>query len=66
MPREFSTHGDLTSTNVHTILRWTHADATARLAQSVTGDDVGKVSHQLVDDTFWVLADTIPTWVQLA
>lgn len=65
MPATFSTHAALTLANIHTIARWNHADSTARLAETVAAEDVGKVSHQLVDDTFYVLADVIPTWVLL-
>lgn len=60
-----SPHSELTTAAMHTVIRWTHADATARLAESVVASDIGKISHQLLDDTFWVLADAAPTWIQL-
>lgn len=66
MPRTPTAHADLTTTDVHTIVRWDHADSTERLAEAIVAEDVGKVSNQLVDDTYWVLVDTVPTWKQLA
>ena len=60
-----SPHSELTSTAIHTIVRWTHADATERTNETVVAADIGKISHQLLDDTFWALADTAPTWIQL-
>ena len=58
-------HSELTASALHTVIRWTHADSVERLAESVAAADVGKISHQILDDTFWVLADAAPTWVQL-
>jgi hypothetical protein len=57
-------HGEATA--IHNIHEWAHADASARNAQSVTLDDIGKVSWQLDTDTLYVLIDLTPTWVSFA
>ena len=51
----------------HIISRWSHANATARASESVVAADVGGVSHQTDNDTFWVLRSVGPAvWGQVA
>jgi hypothetical protein len=51
-------HSDLGgNANQHAIHRWAHADQAARFAQAVAASDVGKVSKQASNNTFWVLVD---------
>lgn len=49
-------------TDVHRAHRWEHANSGARTAQSVSSGDLGKISWQQDDDTFWLLSDTGPSW----
>lgn len=59
-------HADLTLADIHAIARWLHADAAARAAEVVEAKDIGKVSWQLSDDTFWALKTVSPaTWVSI-
>lgn len=58
-------HSQLTLADIHALTRWQHVDATERLAESLVAADVDKVSHQLDDDTYWILVDLAPTWSQL-
>lgn len=58
-------HKDLVTSDIHTLIRWTHADSAARLAESVAAADVGKLSHQTDDDSYYLLSDTTPTWTQI-
>ena len=62
------THSELApgQGGVHVIQNWAVADATARLALSVTSDDVGKVARQLDNNSFWVLTSDTPTWTPVA
>lgn len=53
-------HNSIVAEDMHTLIRWQHADAAERQAQSVTSQDVGKLSRQLDDDSFWLLADVGP------
>jgi hypothetical protein len=53
------------ATIIHRVHAWEHADAAARMAQSVTVDDLGMVSWQQDTDVLYLLVDTGPTWVQL-
>lgn len=42
---------------------WEYADAAARLAATgFTDEDVYKLAYQISDGTYWMLADTAPTW----
>lgn len=46
-----------------TPIRWTWADSTARLAQSVSSAELGMVGIQLDDDSTWMLyEENVPTW----
>ena len=47
------------------LVSWTVADEAERLALSVTSSDITKVAWQQDNDSFWVLKDETPTWVQL-
>jgi hypothetical protein len=50
-------------TEIHRVHRWEHANAAARLAESVAADDEGKISWQTDTDEFYVLTDySGPTW----
>ena len=57
-------HGQ--ATIIHRVHEWEHADVTARNAETVTADDIGKVSWQQDTDVFYVLGDTGPDWVYLS
>ena len=56
-------HGAATA--IHKIHAWEHANAAARTGESVTAEDIGKISWQQDTDIFYVLKDTAPTWVEL-
>lgn len=50
----------------HTIHNWEYADSTARLAATVSVDDVYKIALQLDDQSLWLLVDDSPlTWASL-
>lgn len=53
-------HNSIVAEDMHTLLRWTHADAAERQAQGVTSQDVGKLSRQLDDGSFWLLSGVGP------
>lgn len=55
----------MTLTDIHTLIRWEHVDSVQRLAETLAAADVGKVSHQIDDDTYYVLVDLGPTWTQI-
>lgn len=57
-----SLHSMMTLADNHPPFRWEWADAAARLATTVTSDDISKVGWQHSDGTAWVLSDTTPTW----
>lgn len=45
---------------------WTYADAATRAAATgFIANDIGRVAWQLDNDTFWMLKDETPTWVQI-
>lgn len=48
---------------IHQVHRWEHANSAARTGETVTSDDLGKISWQQDDDSTWLLSDTGPTWV---
>lgn len=49
------------------IIYWQPANAAARSGLTVTVADVGKVAHQLDDNTIWVLVDDSPmTWIEIS
>jgi hypothetical protein len=51
----------------HILHQWAYADATARQAASgFIATDVGKVALQQDDGSYWILADTTPTWWPLS
>lgn len=50
---------------IHALHTWDVANAAARLALTVVAADVGKVAHQLSDNTFWLLTTSAPTWVDI-
>lgn len=60
-------HNAISTGDIHIIINWIYADATARGAASgFVAADVGKVAWQQSDDTFWLLKDDSPiTWVQI-
>jgi len=62
MPLPGQVHSLLTDVDIHRIVRWEHVDETDRLAETLVSTDIGKVSHQLDDDSFWILVDLLPTW----
>lgn len=60
-------HKDATVGDVHQIAYWDVADSTARLALSVTQDDVGRVAFQADIKKFYILEEYSPmTWGLLA
>jgi hypothetical protein len=59
-------HSLLSGNNVGSIVRWTVADSTERLALSPTAADLGRVCWQQDTDTLYFLAATDPTWVQMS
>jgi len=52
------------TTGNHIIQSLEYADSSARTgATGLTSDDIGRVAHQLDNDTFWILVDNSPvTW----
>ena len=60
-------HDVQTGVDIHTIIRWTWADAAAKSAQTVTAADIGKVGHQVDLNQVWFLASDSPaTWTNLS
>lgn len=60
-----SRHREQAGAAMHTLIRWRHANASARLAEPVAPDDVGKRSLQEDNLTIWDLVSTAPKlWVQ--
>jgi hypothetical protein len=60
-------HKNLNSTDIHTPLTWSYADATARLAATgFTSTDLYKFARQEDDDSIWMLTATAPTWSNIA
>jgi hypothetical protein len=53
-------HGKASLGARHPIHNWDFADETARLAQAVTVDDVGKIARQLDNSTWWILENHSP------
>ena len=60
-----SLHHLNTGQNVHTPFRWTWTDETAKLAQTVDVEDVGKVGLQVDLGYIYWLVDITPTWQQI-
>ena len=59
-----SLHG--AQTKIHVIENWSFANATARVAAGAyTANDLGKISYQQDNQTYWRLTATTPTWVPL-
>jgi hypothetical protein len=60
-------HKSLAIGDIHVPYQWSYADATARgAATGFVANDVGKLSRQLDDNSFWVLTDESPiAWVRL-
>ena len=50
------------ATVIHRVHEWEHANAAARTGQSVTSDDLGKVSWQQDTNVLYWLSDTGPDW----
>ena len=55
-----------TQTVIHRVHEWEHANAAARTGETVTSDDIGKISWQQDTDVFYVLGDTGPDWLGLS
>lgn len=49
-----SLHNVLSGDDMHTLIRWTHADAAARQAEIVGAADIGKLSRQIDDGSLWI------------
>ena len=59
-------HKLLTGDDVGSLVRWTVANSTARLALILTADDNGALAKQTDDNSYHILAAyATPTWVQL-
>ena len=58
-------HKNLVTTDIHSLYAFTYANATARNAAVVVTADIGKLAWQTNDDTFWILKNTTPTWVDI-
>ncbi len=57
-------HNSAVSTDLHTLIRWTVANSTARLALVVTSVDVGKLCLQTDTGACYILTDESPmTWL---
>lgn len=53
------------SDGIHVVQAYEYADAATReAATGFTSDDIGKVAYQLDDNSFWMLTETDPVWVQ--
>ena len=59
-----SNHAQLTTSDIHLPFAWIFADSTARLAETVTVDDISKICFQEDDSSVWVLT-AVTTWVQI-
>jgi hypothetical protein len=62
-----SFHSDIQPGDIHKIHDFEYADDTARNnATGLTSDDIGKVAHQLDQNSFWVLVNDSPLeWCEL-
>lgn len=59
-------HNTATDSDLHTLIRWTVANATARLALVVVAGDIGKLAFQEDTQGYYLLADNSPmTWAFL-
>ena len=61
-------HSDQSPSNggVHVIHAFSHANEAARLAEAVVASDIGKVSKQADNDTFYLLTSVAPvTWIPI-
>jgi len=59
-------HHILGLTDIHSIQNWEYADEAARTgASGFVAADIGKVARQLDDETYYILTNTIPTWLQV-
>jgi hypothetical protein len=60
-------HGQVTrAQGIHSIVAFVYANAAARAgATGLTAADVGKVALQADSGTYWILASTSPTWLQV-
>ncbi len=56
-------HNTAVSTDLHTLIRWTVADSTARLALSVVTADIGKLCLQSDTGACYILTATTPVWL---
>jgi hypothetical protein len=60
-------HSNLDGADIHTIQRWCHLNEAARLSESVTESDIGKVSKQVSGQSYYILFDNDPLiWLPLA
>jgi hypothetical protein len=61
-------HKDLANAEIHTVVAWVYANATARLAATgFVSSDLYKLAYQLDTGTLWMLQDDSPiTWSELA
>ena len=61
-----SNHSELTDQSIHTPLRWTWANTAARDAETdFASEDINKIGLQSDDNTFWLLEDLTPTFIQV-
>lgn len=51
---------------IHRVHEWEHADSTARTAEVVTTDDIGKISWQQDTDILYMWGDTGAGWIGLS
>lgn len=55
-----------TAQGIHSVLAYVYANAAARTgATGFTSADVGKIAQQADDSSFWLLLDTVPTWLRI-
>lgn len=58
-------HRDIAAAEIHRLVNWEFANATARNSESVATEDIHKLAFEVSTGTYHMLLNTAPTWVQL-
>jgi hypothetical protein len=58
-------HKDISFSEIHSLVNWTFATASARLAYVPVPTDIYKLAFEVSTSTFYILLNTNPLWVKL-
>jgi hypothetical protein len=58
-------HKDISFNEIHSLVNWTFANPSARLAYVPVATDVYKLAFEISTSTFYILLTTAPLWVKL-